>query len=282
MTGVRQALSNLNPSDVRAAAAQPVTIEIGAPSAEAYRDIERALIPDTVATHKRDEARRSLQHADDRRFPATIKIYEVSMAHPAGSFLYHGERPTAVLREVLAAHPELSLALARTFPGFRECVAADVLKSVSRENAMFALATAIPSIVPFLSLPIAVGEFASDAAFLTMNQIRMAFLLAGASGRPIGYREQKAEIGSIIASAFGWRSIARELVGQIPMGGGVLPKAAIAFAGTWVVGASIERVYRLGYGYTPTEREAAYKDALERGKQIAGSILEAYKARKRA
>ena len=46
--------------------------------------------------------------------------------------------------------------------------------------------------------------------------------------------------------AFGWRALARELVGKIPMGGGLIPKAAIAYAGTRVVGLSLERLYRIG------------------------------------
>ena len=78
--------------------------------------------------------------------------------------------------------------------------------------------------------------------------------LAGASDRPVGYREQKAEIASVLVGAFGWRAIARELVGNIPLGGGLLPKAAIAYAGTRVVGMSMERYYRIGYGYTSEER----------------------------
>ena len=87
-----------------------------------------------------------------------------------------------------------------------------------------------------IELPWAIGEFASDTAFLTMNQIRMAFLIAAASDRPIGYREQRSEIASIVAGAFGWRALARELVGKVPFGGGLIPKAGIAYAGTFAVG----------------------------------------------
>jgi hypothetical protein len=98
-------------------------------------------------------------------------------------------------------------------------------------------------------------------------------MLAAASDRKVGYREQRAEIASLFAGAFGWRAIARELAGKIPMGGGLIPKAAIAFAGTYVVGASLERYYRVGYGYTPEERRAAYDQALERGKEIAAGLV---------
>lgn len=277
---VRQAFSKLNPNQVRTEAEKQVTIEIAAPNEERYAAIEHLLIPDTVTPAKRAAARSAIRRAGEPGAPATLSIYDDSMAYPAGAFLYSGANPSHVLGEILKQKPDLHLALARRFPGFRECVVADVIKTVSKENSMFALATAIPSIVPLLSLPFAVGEFASDTAFLTMNQVRMAFLLAGASGREVGYRAQKSEIASIIASAFGWRALARELISKIPLGGGMVAKGAIAFAGTFVVGASIERLYRVGYGYNVTEREAAYKEAFERGKQVVSGMLEAYKQKR--
>jgi hypothetical protein len=40
-----------------------------------------------------------------------------------------------------------------------------------------------------------------------------------------------------------------------------------------VIGASLERLYRVGYGFTPEERKQAYHHAVERGKEVAASIL---------
>ena len=62
--------------------------------------------------------------------------------------------------------------------------------------------------------------------------------------------------------------------GEIPLGGGLIPKAAIAWTGTQVVGASMERLYRLGYAYTREERKSAYHDLFERGKQMAQSLMD--------
>jgi uncharacterized protein (DUF697 family) len=162
---------------------------------------------------------------------------------------------------------------------FREEVSRRIIKKVAKENALFALATAVPDILPFVSLPWAAGEFASDTAVLTANQIRMAFLLAAASEHDFGYRQQKGEIASIVMGAFGWRAMARELVGKIPLGGGLIPKAAIAYAGTRVVGLSLERFYRLGAGFTRQERRSAYEEALERGRAVAASLLESIRRR---
>ena len=71
--------------------------------------------------------------------------------------------------------------------------------------------------------------------------------------------------------------MARELVGKIPLGGGLIPKAAIAYAGTRVAGLSLEQFYRIGESYTREERRAAYEDALERGKKLVASLLDALK-----
>jgi len=150
---------------------------------------------------------------------------------------------------------------------------------VARENALFSIAAALPNVVPSVfEVAWALGEFASDTAFLTMNQVRMAFLIAAASDHAVGYREQRVQIAAIVGGAFGWRSLARELAGKVPFGDGLVPKAAIAYAGTYVVGLGLERFYRIGYGLTLEERRSAYEEAFERGKELLSSLLEAARA----
>ncbi|MFB3776789.1 MAG: hypothetical protein ACE141_04235 [Bryobacteraceae bacterium] len=181
-----------------------------------------------------------------------------------------GSGPEESVREILRECPELSLALARRLPPFRRPVIARIIRDVSRDNALFAMFTALPSVVPnLLSLGWTAGEFASDTVVLTVNQVRMAFLIAAASGRPVGYFEQKAQIASIVAGAFGWRALARQLAGKMPFGEGLIPKAAIAYAGTYVVGAGLEKYNRMGKALTGSERQAAYRQAFESGKRLA-------------
>jgi hypothetical protein len=282
MTQIREAISNLNPNEVRQLADKPVSLELFALAPQAYQTMERFFIPSTASADRRAEFRQVIYRAGEAPNADAIKIYYVGMLPSKGGFVFDPNDPNRVVREILEAHPELNLSLARHVAPFREPVVKDIIRSISKENALFSLATALPAVVPFISLPWAIGEFASDTAFLTMNQMRMAFQLAAASDRPIGYKEQRSEIASLFAGAFGWRALARELVGHIPLGGGLIPKAAVAYAGTFVVGASIERYYRLGYGYTRKERKETYESALERGKSIVGSFLETYKARQQA
>jgi hypothetical protein len=77
-----------------------------------------------------------------------------------------------------------------------------------------------------------------------------------------------------VGGAVGWRALARELAGKIPFGGGLIPKAAIAYAGTYTVGFGLERFYRIGRGLTRQERREVYERALRRGREIVRALLE--------
>lgn len=271
---LRDAIAHLNPKEVREDADLPFTIQLFAPSPEAYRALDSWFAPaEGMSAARRAETESVIRPGADYANGTPIRVVHEDLPSQPGDFIFRLHDPERVICDILEHHPELKLSLSKRVPPFRPHVTKDIILTVARENALFSLATAVPSILPFVSLPWAVGEFASDTAFLTANQIRMGFMLAAASDRTIGYREQKAEIASMFAGAFGWRAIARELAGKIPMGGGLIPKAAIAFAGTFVVGASLERLYRVGYGYTETERTAAYEEAFRQGKLIAAGIV---------
>ena len=284
---IKDAISSLNPDEFREHAERPLRLILYAGDEDQYRRMESFLAPAGVSSNKRAELSRIIHRASEGTPVSAngdVEIYfeEAQAGWPARSdaaFAFHPDNPERTISEVLKRRPELAIPLARYIYPFRQPVVHRIVRKISKENTLFALATALPDIVPLISLPWAITEFASDTAFLTANQIRMAFFIAAASDRTIGYREQRSEIGSIVLGAFGWRAIARELVGKIPLGGGLIPKAAIAYAGTRVVGMSLERYYRIGYGYTRDERRAAYEEALTRGKQIAGSLLHGLRQR---
>jgi uncharacterized protein (DUF697 family) len=103
----------------------------------------------------------------------------------------------------------------------------------------------------------------------------MAFLIAAACGKEPGYSQRAAEILSIAASAFGWRALARELAGKIPFGGGIIPKGAIAYAGTFAVGKGLEHYHQAGAPLTRAQRKEVYQAAFERGK----SVVEAFRGK---
>lgn len=279
---IREAISTLNPAEIRRMADRPIIIEVHGSSPESYREMGRFFAPPEISEQKRAEVRKIVFKAGEAPSTPVIRVYDEMTPPAPGGFVFDRDDPNRMVCGIIEQQEDLSLALARHLINFRQPVVDRLIWTVSKENALFALATAVPNIVPFLAVPWAVGEFASDTAFLTANQMRLAFQIAAASDRVVGYREQKAEIASLVAGAFGFRALARELAGKIPAAGGLLPKAAIAYAGTFVVGVSLDRFYRLGHGMSRAERRAAYKEAYEKGLAVASSMLAAARTKKSA
>jgi len=258
---VRAALALLNPDEVRRRARRPVSIGLVAEDSAGFARMEETL---GIAGDARGRAHR----AGNPDAPARVELvlYDSQLAVPEGAYTLHHDDPAATVDEVTRDNEHLALPLACQFPGLRKPVVDGIIHAVARENALFAVTTALPDVIPSLvELPWAFGEWASDTAFLTVNQVRMAFLIGAACGKEVGFSHQKFEIASIAAGAFGWRAIARELAGKIPFGGGLIPKGMIAYAGTYMVGKALEHLYH-GQAWTAADREAAYQHGLERGK----------------
>lgn len=235
---------------------------------EGFARVEEFLLAGLAPQRRLESAALLVHDAGD------LTIYDETAPVAPGSLVLHPGREPQLIQAVLRRHGDLGVALARAFPPFRRAYARQVIAQTCRDNTLFSLTTALPDVIPnIIELPWAVAEFASDTAFLTMNQLKMAFLLAAASDREVGYREQKSEIATVIASAFGWRAIARQIVGKIPFGGGLIGKAAIAYAGTKVLGVSLDRLYSVGYNYTRQERDSMYSDALKQGRKLAEGFL---------
>ncbi len=270
----RAALSMLRPEEVRKMAERPIRFGLVAMDDWGYSEMENFLLPDTMPRQLRLE-RAGQVHRAGEQAPRKVDIvlYQQGLPRHNGVLSFHSEDPDAAIHEILDRHEDLALALARQFPVFRKPVVEDIIQSVSRENALFAITTALPNVVPnLIELPWAFGEFASDTVFLTANQIRMAFVIAAASGRSIGLAHQRTEIASLVAGAFGWRALARELAGMIPLGEGLIPKGAIAYAATFLIGKGLEHFYHANVPYTREQRVNTYKQALERGKSMLRSI----------
>lgn len=282
---IKTAFKHLNPNEVRAGAYRPVRVGLIASTFDGFAAMESLLAPASLSRARRFEIGKILHRVGNAalRPEFDLVLCEKELLCPPRAFPFDAADPARTIRDIIERREDLRLALARSFLPFRKPVIARAIRAVSRENAMFSVVTALPDIVPsILELPWAVGEFASDTAFLTMNQVRMAFMIAGASDHDVGYRDQAPQIAGIVAGAFGWRALARELVGKVPFGGGLIPKAAIAYAGTYTVGIGLERFYRIGYGLSRDERRQVYEKALERGRSVVGSIVEAARLARRS
>jgi len=267
-------MSLLNPEEILKRARRPIHFGLVASSAATYAEMEDFLLPGSLPLEERTYLLDQIHRVGDHNVPDSVDLilFEEGITPSKGTYTFHRNNPSATVKEILQGNDDIELALARQFPPFRAPMIERAIHAVARENALFSVATALPDIVPSLiELPWAVGEFASDTVFLTGNQIRLAFMIAAACGREVGLAAQKGSVLSIVGGAFGWRAIARELVGKIPLGGGLIPKGAIAYAGTYAVGKSLELYYK-GEGRIPrNERKALYKKALERGREVASS-----------
>ena len=272
---VRAAFSLLNPAAVRERAVRRVDIGLVAAAQAGYAAMEEFLVPPELPHQTQLELGHTLHRAGDPDVSHNVDLvlYEDGLPTPSGAFTFYRDDPERTVTEMVRANEELSLALARQYPVFRPIVVHRIVQAVSWENALFAVASALPNVVPNLfELPWVVGEFASDTAFLTVNQIRMAFMIAGACGQEIGFAHQKAEVLTIAGGAFGWRALARELAGKIPLGGGLIPKGAIAYAGTFVIGKGLEHYHHARVPLTREQREQIYEQAYQQGKIVAESV----------
>jgi hypothetical protein len=272
---IKKAINNLNPHQIRDMSAWPVRVALHAQSQEAYHRMENFFLQDLAPVRRRESALQLVRAPIP--IPAQdfdIPIYDENVAAPRGALVFRPSHPRVLVERILAEHADHGIALAKSFLPFRRPFVERVIAKTCRENTFFSITTALPDVIPnIIELPWAVAEFASDTAFLTMNQVHMAFLIAAASDRDVGYLQQKSEIAAVIGSAFGWRALARQLVGKIPFGAGLVAKAAVAYAGTRVLGLSLDRFYSIGFTYTRAERDRLYTDAFHQGKKIAAKMI---------
>ena len=252
-------------------AQRPVTFGVLAADEQCVEEIQEFLFPPP----SRVAGRNLLRIAREEDFArATVGFSECGVPHPVHFYSFDRRDPRTTASILLSEHEDYWLALASRFPGFRPAVSERLIWKIAKENTFFTVTTALPNIVPtVLVLPWSVGEFASDTAFLTMNQVRLSLLLAAAHGQEVGYDRQSLKIGSIVGAAFGWRALARGLVSKVPAGGGLLAKGLIAFAGTYAVGRGLEHWFREGSLLGRAAQRKHYADAYRRGRDTVEAIV---------
>jgi uncharacterized protein (DUF697 family) len=271
----RSAFSMLHADEVMKQAKRPVTVGLVADGSSAYAEMEEFLVPEFTPRPLWRSRMNQIHRAHDPGGPPKVDfvLYEPGLPCPQDAYTFHRGHPERTVAEILRDKGDLALALARQYPVFREQVIHDLIREVAKENALFAIATAVPNIMPnFIELPWIVGEFASDTVFLTANQVRMAFQIAAACGREIGLMRQKGELLTIMAGAFGWRAIARELISHIPFGGGLIPKGAIAYAGTFALGKGLAFYHNDLHQPTIEQRREMYREGLQQGRSFTENL----------
>jgi uncharacterized protein (DUF697 family) len=181
---------------------------------------------------------------------------------------------TTIAAAILARLPgELHLAAARRLPGLRAVFAEELIRSVSFANASFAVASAIPEQIPILAVPFV----AADMIVLTKNQALMVYRVALAYGAQPDFRERMAELAPVIGGGFVWRQLARSLIGLIPIWG-VIPKVAVAYAGTYATGVAAWGWFSDSKLLTRERMRQLSDEAMGLGRQTARKLLETSKS----
>lgn len=181
----------------------------------------------------------SPEHSDDLTLPQLLSL-------PADN------QSAAVCAYLMKAFPEVSLMLARDFGSFRRLYSRRLIHKTAARNAIIATCSNLPvKSVPVVGWALSLLAVTGEILVLTASQLRLCLLVAALHGRPLDFFDRVGELWPVVGSAFGWRAVARELVGFVPVAGWAM-KASIAYAGTWMVGEASRLYYEMG---NPTDDE---------------------------
>lgn len=121
------------------------------------------------------------------------------------------------------------IALSANYPFMREEIARSYVKATSIQNAVIGGILFIPG---------------ADMPVMTLNQIKMIMQIAVIYEQKLD-KERVKELAVVLASAFLFRTIARQLAGMIP-GFGWAFKAGIAYSVTYAMGLTAQNYFREG------------------------------------
>ena len=128
--------------------------------------------------------------------------------------------PVEQLAEALADRlGDAGAPLAARLPVLRAAVVAELTERASRRNGMLGAAIFVPG---------------ADLPVLTLNQLRLVLRIANAYGQPMD-AQRLPEILGVIGGGLGFRALARQLLGGVPIAGWAV-KGGIAYAGTRAIG----------------------------------------------
>lgn len=163
--------------------------------------------------------------------------------------------------------PEDLLPLARSFPLFRIAVANKMINDTCFSNATYSLSTGVAEIIPAIGVPLNVA----DMVVLTKTQAFLVYKLGLALGLTTDWQAYVTEFGGVLGGGFLWRQVARSLVGMIPAWG-IIPKVAVAYSGTYVVGHAVLQWYLTGRHISKKQMQELYSQAYARAKVFAQSL----------
>jgi len=182
-----------------------------------------------------------------------------------------------VLPHVVDVCKGVEIAVGRRLPPLRETVAAKLTRDAANNALKVALASAVVDHIPVFG--IVLGAFASAGDMVAITGIQMMLLLhieATYGHDPDVQRMWK--LLPIVGGGFGWRMLARELSGFIPVAG-IAIKGAIAYAGTIVVGEGVTFYHEHGRHMSSHQATAIYEAGKRDAMNFAREIVARFKKR---
>jgi uncharacterized protein (DUF697 family) len=202
-----------------------VHVLAGEPSADderTLREASRARVPVVVVL---------ADPAADGRVPHVLATDVVRV--PPGS----GFPLTEIAAAVAHRLGDEGMALAARVPVLRRAVCAELISRASRQNGIIGAAVFVPG---------------ADLPALTLNQLRLVLRIAAAHGVEID-AQRWPEVLGVIASGLGFRALARQALGFVPVAGWAV-KGAIAYTATRALGEAAVRYFE---ARTSTPRQPA-------------------------
>lgn len=158
-----------------------------------------------------------------------------------------------VFTHIVEASKGVEIAVGRRLPPLREAVAAKLTRDAANNALKVALASAVVDHIPVVGMVLGAFASAGDMVAITGLQMMLLLNIEAAYGKDPDV-QRMWKLLPVIGGGFGWRTLARELVGFVPVAG-VAIKGAIAYAGTIVVGESV--TFFLEHGRHMSKAQAA-------------------------
>jgi uncharacterized protein (DUF697 family) len=178
---------------------------------------------------------------------------------------------TKVFAHILDRARGIEVAIGRRLPGIREAVAIKLTRNAASSALKVAAASAIVDHVPFVGAIIGAVTSAGDMIAITGLQLSLMMQIGAAYGKDPDV-QRVWEMLPVVGGGFGWRALARELSGFIPVAG-IPIKGAIAYAGTIVVGEATTFYYQHGRHMTAEDASKLYTEAKAAAMTFARDVV---------
>jgi uncharacterized protein (DUF697 family) len=168
----------------------------------------------------------------------------------------------------------VEIAVGRHLPPLRDAVASKLTRDAASNAFKVALASAVVDHIPVLGVVLGAVASAGDMVAITGIQMMLMLHIEAAYGRDPDV-QRMWQLMPVIGGGLGWRALAREAVGFFPIAG-IAIKAAIAYAGTIVVGEGVTFFMQHGTHMSKGQASQIYErtksDALAWARDILGKF----------